>query len=165
MVYRCRTCGRVISPRRYFFLSYYCKDCDPVYEKIKTTYPTKSKTTKQIKFYNGRNISKTSEEARLLFQELIKRNVPAELEKWDGHKHIDIAIPSHKINIEVDGKQHHSNRRQALSDILRTYYSFTKGYFTLRIPNTLVRDEESLLETANMIIDFLEAKDKQEKLI
>jgi very-short-patch-repair endonuclease len=57
---------------------------------------------------------------------------------WDGHKHIDIAIPEAKINIEVDGIQHNTKPSQALSDLKRTYYSFKKGYFTLRIPNSLI---------------------------
>ncbi|MDD3078082.1 MAG: hypothetical protein PHH37_03135 [Paludibacter sp.] len=41
-------------------------------------------------------------EAISLYFELKQRGVPAELEKFDGFKHIDIAIPEAKINIEVD---------------------------------------------------------------
>jgi hypothetical protein len=36
---------------------------------------------------------------------LKKREVPAELEKFDGHKTIDIAVADARVNIEVDGSQ------------------------------------------------------------
>lgn len=74
---------------------------------------------------------------------------PAELEKYDGFKHIDIVIPKAKINIEVD-RLHH-NYKQAFSDLKRTFYSFLKGYYTLRIPNCLVKDDKLLKETAEVI--------------
>ena len=79
--------------------------------------------------------------------------MPAELEKWDGYKTIDIAVTEAKVNIEVDGKHHNYNHQQALSDLKRTFYSFQKGYLTLRIPNSLV--EWSIEETADYITEFL----------
>ena len=86
--------------------------------------------------------------------------MPARLEKWDGYKTIDIAIPECKINIEVDGLQHNFNADQALSDLQRTYYSFLKGYLTLRVPNSLL--EENLDDAADYITKFLVAKNKQD---
>jgi very-short-patch-repair endonuclease len=56
-------------------------------------------------------------------------------------------------NIEVDGVHHNLQHRQALADLKRTYHSFLKGYFTLRIPNTLIH--WSIDETADYIVDFL----------
>jgi len=47
----------------------------------------------------------------------------------DGYKHIDIAIPEAKINIEIDGVHHNYNAQQALSDLKRTYYSFKKIFY------------------------------------
>jgi hypothetical protein len=73
-----------------------------------------------------------------------------ELEKCDGFKHIDIAIVAVKVNIEIDGRQH-QNSKQALADLKRTYYSFKKGYVTLRIPNILVRNFHTRAETARFI--------------
>ena len=90
-----------------------------------------------------------------LYNALIEREVPAHLEKWDGYKHIDIAVPQAMINIEVDGIQHNTDRKQSLSDLKRTMYSFRKGYVTLRIPNCLVRDDESIEETANHIVEIV----------
>ncbi len=94
----------------------------------------------------------TLESIQLYFA-LKERGVPAELEKFDGFKHIDIAITEAKVNIEVDGGHHNFNNRQALADLKRTYFSFLKGYLTLRIPNSLVR--EHLDETADYLTDFL----------
>jgi very-short-patch-repair endonuclease len=88
-----------------------------------------------------------------LYFELKKRGVPAKLELFDGNKTIDIAVPDAKVNIEVDGLQHNFNPRQALSDLHRTYYSFLRGYLTLRIPNRLI--EWDIQETADYITDFL----------
>jgi len=106
--------------------------------------------------------TQTTEEALKLYFALKKRGVPAELEKFDGYKHIDIAIPEAKINIEVDGKHHNSNNRQALADLKRTYFSFLKGYYTIRIPNSLVYNDYVLNETADFIVGILnESLNKQ----
>jgi very-short-patch-repair endonuclease len=95
----------------------------------------------------------TTFEAVQLYFALKERGVPAQLEKYDGFKHIDIAIPEAKVNIEVDGGHHNYNNKQALADLKRTYHSFLKGFFTLRIPNSLVKGH--LEETADYITDLL----------
>ena len=95
----------------------------------------------------------TTEQTLDLYFELKKRGVPAEIEKFDGFKTIDIAVPEAKVNIEVDGKHHNFNPHQALADLKRTYYAFRKGFLTLRIPNSLI--EYHLDETADLITDFL----------
>ena len=102
---------------------------------------------------------KSTPEAIKLCEALIKMGYNAQLEKNDGHKHIDIAIPKFMINIEVDGMQHHYNEKQALADLKRTYYSFKKGYVTLRIPNKLI--QEKAYETARYIKKFIEASGEQ----
>jgi very-short-patch-repair endonuclease len=96
----------------------------------------------------------TMETIRLYFA-LKLRGVPAELEKYDGYKHVDIAIEEAKVHIEVDGSHHTYHYKQALSDLKRTFHSFTKGYLTLRIPNALVYNENILNETADYIVEFL----------
>ena len=103
-------------------------------------------------WYSNRPIT-ISSEAIELYLSLKLRGVPAELEKFDGHKTIDIAVVDAKVNIEVDGPQHHYKYDQALSELRRTLHCFRKGYLTLRIPNALVH--ENLEETANSICDFL----------
>jgi len=82
---------------------------------------------------------KATKHALELYIALRCREVPAELEKWDGHKTIDIAVTEARVNIEVDGMQHNFNPAQALADPKRTFFAFRKGYPTLRIPNSLVR--------------------------
>jgi hypothetical protein len=97
--------------------------------------------------------NKTTLEAMELYLSLKKRGVPAELEKFDGYKTIDIAIVDARVNIEVDGPQHNSDHKQAFSDLKRNCHSFENGYFTLRIPNSLIR--ENLDDTADYITEFL----------
>lgn len=96
---------------------------------------------------------KATKDALALYIALRCREVPAELEKWDGHKTIDIAVTEARVNIEVDGMQHNFNPNQALSDLKRTFFAFKKGYLTLRIPNSLVRSH--LDQTADFITEFL----------
>jgi hypothetical protein len=100
-------------------------------------------------------VNRTTFETIRLYFSLKERGVPAEMEKFDGFKHIDIAIPEARINIEVDGGHHNYSDRQALADLKRTYFSFLKGYFTIRIPNSLVYDEYILNETADFIVGIL----------
>ena len=103
--------------------------------------------------------SKATEYAKRLYLALKQRNVPAELEKYDGHKTIDIAITCLKINIEVDGSQHNMDSRQALSDLNRTKFSLDKGFFTLRVPNSVVKD--NIEKTADIIVDILQKRKEE----
>ena len=105
------------------------------------------------------NPNRITPEARALHKALVEEGVPAELEKWDGYKHIDIAIPEAKINIEVDGLPHNFDSEKALQDLKRTYYSFKKGYFTLRIPNSVIR--EHLDEVVDWVIEILNESNDQ----
>ena len=121
--YTCVHCTAAITPKVHSFsTSYYtlplCVSCQQLLEP---------------------KIQNASELTIQLYAALRHRNIPAQLEKFDGFKTIDIAVPEAKINIEVDGHQHNTDSIQALEDLKRTFHFFKKGYFTLRIPNTLVR--------------------------
>ncbi len=91
--------------------------------------------------------------AMRLYFDLKIQGIPAELEKYDGHKHIDIIIECAKLHIEVDGSHHNTDEKQALADLKRTYYSYKKGYYTIRIPNTLTVN--NLLSTSNYITEII----------
>lgn len=103
--------------------------------------------------YKTKVHKKATPEARNLFLALKKRGVPAELEKFDGFKTIDIAVVEAMVNIEVDGGHHINDGKQAMCDLLRTLHSFKKGYLTLRIPNSLIRD--NLEKAADHITEYL----------
>ncbi|MDR0823470.1 MAG: DUF559 domain-containing protein [Prevotella sp.] len=103
-----------------------------------------------------KNLDRTvTDKAINLYFELKNRGIKAELEKFDGYKHIDIAIVSARLNIEIDGKQHNTQTEQALSDLKRTYYSFMKGYYTIRIPNSIAYNKELIKETADYIEEMV----------
>lgn len=80
-----------------------------------------------------------TKEANDLMTELKRLGVVVYRELYDGHKHIDIAIPKAKINVEVDGIHHLTNPKQILADLNRGYYSHKKGYQTMHIPNEMIR--------------------------
>lgn len=66
----------------------------------------------------------------------------------DGHKTIDLAIPSAKINLEIDGKQHLSDPHQIISDLSRSHYSGVLGYETIHIPNTYIHSDLDKIASA-----------------
>lgn len=106
---------------------------------------------------------KLTPESKKFYLALRVRGVNVEMEKHDGHKHIDLAITGKglRLNIEVDGSQHYTNAEQSYSDIQRIYHSFLKGFYTLRLPKILVK--ERLNETADLVVGLL--KHSQEKQV
>ncbi len=77
-------------------------------------------------------------EANDLKEALQKRGVRVYVELDDGFKHIDLALPKAKINIEVDGIKHLTDPKQILADLGRGYYSHKSGYNTMHIPNEMI---------------------------
>ena len=91
-----------------------------------------------------------SQTARNLHSALVQRGLKAEIEKWDGHKHIDIAIVKAKLNIEVDGLRHFTDPVQIETDFKRAWHSEEKGYDTIHIPNLVL--EHHLDEVADALV-------------
>lgn len=87
--------------------------------------------------HNG--FKKPTKEAIDLKEELIKRGVKVYVELNDGYKHVDLALPDAKLNIEVDGVQHLTNPHQIVADLSRGYYSSKLGYSTMHISNEMIR--------------------------
>lgn len=77
-------------------------------------------------------------QAERLHEALNKRDIHNELEFDDGHKHVDIHIPSAKLNVEVDGKYHLTDPEYLFRDLERDSYSHSDGIDTIRIPNFYV---------------------------
>ncbi len=73
--------------------------------------------------------------ATILKEALEKLGIRVLSEVGDGHKHVDLAIPDSRINIEVDGSQHLTDSYQILKDLAREHYSDDLGYSTIHIPN------------------------------
>lgn len=80
-------------------------------------------------------------QTEILNQALVKRGLHTITEFYDGHKHIDIALPFAKIYIEVDGLQHLMKADQILADFEREHYSDMKGFHTLHIPNLIIEKD------------------------
>ncbi|MEK7643272.1 MAG: hypothetical protein AAB372_02385 [Patescibacteria group bacterium] len=80
-----------------------------------------------------------TKEAADLKAALEGKGVRVMVELHDGHKHIDLAIPKAKINVEIDGIQHLTNADQIVADLSRGYYSHKNGFDTMHIPNEMIR--------------------------
>jgi very-short-patch-repair endonuclease len=107
-------------------------------------------------------------EAHTLKHELEKHGLRVLVEVDDGHKHVDLAIPAARINIEVDGKQHYEDPFQIMSDLKRAHYSDDMGYDTIHVPNVLIKTDVTriagaLAEAAKMRASQLEAKFRHNK--
>ena len=98
-------------------------------------------------------------EAIALRQEIEKHGLKVLSEHYDGHKHIDLAIPAGRINIEVDGRQHYTDPFQIMSDLKRTHYSDDLGYDTIHIPNIFVH--ENLQGVAAALAEAAKIREEQ----
>jgi len=79
-----------------------------------------------------------TKEAQDLKEALEQKGVLVYVELDDGFKHIDLAIPRAKLNIEVDGIRHLTDPNQILADLNRGYYSHKNGFNTMHIPNEMI---------------------------
>ena len=84
-----------------------------------------------------------------LYLTLKSRNFPVALEYWDGHKHVDIALPG-KLYIEVSGPCHNS-RNQIMTDLTRTVFSLEKNIPTIIIPNSMLENKTLFDHAVNEI--------------
>ncbi|MEK6924278.1 MAG: DUF559 domain-containing protein [Candidatus Micrarchaeota archaeon] len=131
-------------------MSLSCNQCDTGIDAAVAKYALANFSN-----YLCRSCQKTiTPEEEALYRRLKARGVPVILHKNDGHKTMDLAIPEALINIEIDGLQHNFSAEQALSDLKRTFYSFKKGYFTLRLPNSLIKkcNQETVTD---MIVEII----------
>lgn len=79
-----------------------------------------------------------SPQVQLLAEALKKRGLHPEVEYWDGHKHVDIALIQAKMFIEVDGIQHLIDPEQIIRDVKRDHFSDGDDYGTIHIPNLVI---------------------------
>ncbi|MBI4090438.1 MAG: DUF559 domain-containing protein [Candidatus Komeilibacteria bacterium] len=100
-------------------------------------------------------------EALALKLALEKLGVRVLVEVDDGYKRIDLAIPSARINIEVDGSHHLTTPHQILSDLKRSHYSDNLGYDTLHIQNEQIRTD--LPRIANALAEAAKTREKELK--
>ena len=73
-----------------------------------------------------------------LFIALIEREVKAVLHYHDGHKTVDIGIPSARMFIEVDGAHHFTDPQQIITDFKRTHFSDGDDFDTFTVSNLIV---------------------------
>ncbi len=77
-------------------------------------------------------------QAKAFHDALLSKGVQAELEYWDGHKTVDIAILPAKIYIEVDGLQHFVDPKIIMSDFRRSHYSDGDDFDTFYVTNQIL---------------------------
>ncbi len=106
------------------------------------------------KFYR-KKIGQTPH-SRRLWAALKERGIDSETEYFDGHKHVDIAIRSARIYIEVDGIQHFTNPEQIMRDFKRSHYSDGDDFSTFYVTNQII--ETHLNEVADAIAKVVEMK-------
>jgi len=90
-----------------------------------------------------------TEEAIKLYFALKLNNIPALLDYVEGQRKVDIAIPG-KLFIHIDTQSDASNE-QALTELLRNFYSLKDGIPSVTIPAELVQSHYEF----NLILDRL----------
>jgi very-short-patch-repair endonuclease len=79
-----------------------------------------------------------SQHATKLWQALRDSGIDAELEYFDGHKTVDIAILPSRIYIEVDGLHHFTEAEQIIRDFKRAHYSDGDDFNTFYVTNQII---------------------------
>ena len=124
-------------------MRYYCNICKvPISERVfrysMDKYGKALCMTHQKTFAYSNKQNKVTPQARRLSRALNDLHVQHELEYYDGYKHVDIAIPSARLYLELDGAQHGFNPKQMIADDERDKYSQKSGWTTKRIPNVWI---------------------------
>jgi len=106
---------------------------------------------------------KITPQAKALQYELVKLGIRAKLEKLTRYEHIIISIPESEITIEIDGTSSKTNNKSLLADLRRTHYSLVNGHYTIRIPNSLIKN--NLTQAVNYINRIITCKQEDTKQI
>ncbi|HAM88586.1 MAG: hypothetical protein US83_C0011G0049 [Candidatus Falkowbacteria bacterium GW2011_GWC2_38_22] len=137
---------------------YYCERCKEEISKEVNDYSQKYFNKSLCKKNHHQPTFETSKLGHLLSD---KYYWEVEFEKYDGYKHVDIAIDKARVYIEVDGQHHSYNQEQALADLNRDFFSFKEKYITIRIPNILTKDYKTIIRTANNLNELLKERCSQ----
>jgi len=82
-----------------------------------------------------------------LYLALKSRNFPLVLAYFDGHKHIDMAMPG-KLYIEVS-EPHHLAQQQAMKDLTHSVYTLEKKIPTIIITDKLLDNPQTFNHVIN----------------
>lgn len=104
-----------------------------------------------------------TKEANDLKKALEQKGVLVYVELNDGYKHIDLAIPKARLNIEVDGIKHLIDPYQILADLGRGYYSHKNGYDTMHIPNEMIHSH--LKEISEALAEAVKIRTQRKILV
>ncbi|NTU47011.1 DUF559 domain-containing protein [Candidatus Roizmanbacteria bacterium] len=100
-------------------------------------------------------IEKTaSKQAEALYYALRSRGINAQLEYFDGHKTVDIAILQSRIFIEVDGLNHFNDPVQIKRDFKRNHYSDGDDFSTFYVTNQII--DTHLDEVVDALVKVVE---------
>ena len=98
-------------------------------------------------------------QALKLSEALNDKGVNHTLEYDDGFKHVDIAIEWAKLYLEIEGAQHLYTPKQMLTDYKRDRYSLKDGFYTIRIPNTII--EKDVRSVAECVSDLASLRHRE----
>lgn len=95
-------------------------------------------------------------QAKALYDELMRLGVNAELEHYDGHKTVDIAVLSAKLYIEVDGLHHFTDPDQIERDFKRFHFSDGDDFSTFYVTNKII--EQHVAEVAQALVEVVKRR-------
>lgn len=102
------------------------------------------------------NKNHASRHATMLYEALCRRGINAELEYYDGHKTVDIAILNAHLYIEVDGIQHFTKPEQIMRDFKRYHFSDGDDFNTFYVTNQIIN--KYLDEVVDALVKVVEMR-------
>lgn len=108
---------------------------------------------------------KPTKYATILMKLLKKAGIDVKEEFSDGHKHVDLAIPAAKLDIEIDGRQHVNTTSQILSDLKRSSASHDQGYETIHITNNAIYEDAGGVASAVAEASAIREEELRHKVI
>lgn len=97
-------------------------------------------------------------EVQLLWRALKTKGIAAQIDE-QGEANSDLIIPEAKINIKIESEKT-AEASEILEEIQSEYSSFKKGYFRLKIPGFMIRD--NLNELCELIAELVEQSRQKE---
>jgi very-short-patch-repair endonuclease len=98
----------------------------------------------------------SSKQAKMLYEALCKRGINAQLEYFDGHKTVDLAVLNARLFIEVDDLRHFTDPDQIMRDFKRSHYSDGDDFSTFYVTNQII--DKYLDKVADAIVKVVQMK-------
>lgn len=112
--------------------------------------------------YNKIMDKAASPHAKKLYNALKEKGVNAQIQYYDHHKTVDIAVLEARLFIEVDGIQHFTDPDQIKRDFKRSHFSDGDDMCTFYVTNQLI-DSKYFNEIVDALVQVINTRQQEFK--